>query len=109
MNYSVYINGPEWKARRAKHLLTYGKRCEACHRTQDIHVHHRTYERLGSELDTDLAVLCEVCHNQVHQIHDLMPFTSLSAATSLFISSIQDALTTGDTKHHHLPKRRRRR
>lgn len=30
--------------------------------TSRLHVHHRTYERLGEELPEDLVVLCEVCH-----------------------------------------------
>lgn len=99
MGYYAYINGPEWKARRARHLLTYGKRCEACHRTQDIEVHHRTYQRMGDELDTDLAVLCDDCHTLVHQIHKAMAFTTLDSATGVFIEQMREST----------PKPRRRR
>jgi hypothetical protein len=27
-----------------------------------LEVHHRTYERLGREMDKDLMVVCEFCH-----------------------------------------------
>ena len=45
--------------------------CETCGRTQQSHVeifgrglsvHHKSYARLGEELDTDLMALCEPCH-----------------------------------------------
>jgi 5-methylcytosine-specific restriction endonuclease McrA len=85
VNYYQYINGPEWKARRARHLLTYKKRCQACHRTQDIQVHHRTYDRMGDELDTDLAVLCQRCHGLVHELHDTVAFSTLDWATNTVI------------------------
>jgi len=32
-------------------------------------VHHRTYERLGSEWDQDLDVLCVSCHQAEHREH----------------------------------------
>ena len=39
---------------------------------RSLQVHHRTYERLGSEWDEDLEVLCEGCHRgeTVQQMHD---------------------------------------
>ena len=29
---------------------------------QDLHVHHRNYQRVGAELDSDLRSLCRRCH-----------------------------------------------
>jgi len=44
--------------------------CEACktrfNSFAGLEVHHKTYDRLGRELDTDVAVLCVKCHQRVH-------------------------------------------
>ena len=32
----------------------------------DVDLHHKTYERIGSELLTDLEPLCRPCHNALH-------------------------------------------
>ena len=29
---------------------------------QDLHVHHKNYQNIGAELDSDLEVLCRRCH-----------------------------------------------
>lgn len=37
-----------------------------CGETERIHLHHKTYERIGEELLTDLVPLCPNCHTLVH-------------------------------------------
>lgn len=40
-------------------------RCQVCDQpgnNRTLHAHHRTYERLGHELDSDITVLCDDCH-----------------------------------------------
>jgi hypothetical protein len=32
-----------------------------------LHMHHRTYERLGAELPSDLQVLCRPCHERADE------------------------------------------
>ncbi|TWT55150.1 hypothetical protein Pla22_28040 [Rubripirellula amarantea] len=76
MQYRDYIKSGAWKARKNRKLrnATWVRRrivCRGCHclvlfSVGDIHVHHLTYERLGNELDSDLAVLCSGCHAFVH-------------------------------------------
>ena len=40
-----------------------GKRCERCKDSEaNLELHHKTYERLGSELDSDVELLCGACH-----------------------------------------------
>jgi 5-methylcytosine-specific restriction endonuclease McrA len=42
-------------------------KCDHCgRRTHFLELHHRTYERLGRELITDLELLCEQCHRSKH-------------------------------------------
>jgi hypothetical protein len=36
--------------------------------TEDLQVHHRTYERRGAELADDLVVVCRQCH-EIHHRH----------------------------------------
>ena len=39
-----------------------GARCERCGHPHSLELHHKTYERLGRELTSDLEVLCRRCH-----------------------------------------------
>ncbi len=68
MPYQQYLRTPEWRQTRAAALLRAGNACslDVTH-TEDLEVHHRTYERRGAELMTDLAVLCNSCHQLHHK------------------------------------------
>jgi restriction endonuclease Mrr len=68
MRYQLYLRTPEWRRTRAAALLRAGNACslDETH-TNDLEVHHRTYERLGAELVTDLVVLCHSCHQLHHK------------------------------------------
>src|SRR3990167_785505 len=67
MPYREYLQTPEWQARRKRQLSSAGYRCQVCNTgTKRLNVHHRTYERRGRELFSDLIVLCEDCHALFH-------------------------------------------
>lgn len=70
MPYRHYLRTPEWRVTRAGALLRAGWRCslDVTH-GEDLDVHHRTYERLGAELASDLVVLCRPCHRLHHREH----------------------------------------
>lgn len=68
MNYYDYLRTPEWAALRETALHSARYRCQTCNSPDDLHVHHRTYERLGNERPDDVVVLCRTCHNAVHGI-----------------------------------------
>ena len=68
----------EWWKKRSKIKLLKSGRCECCLECVVINcshgqerpifdVHHLTYERVGEELDSDLAVVCSPCHNLIHK------------------------------------------
>ena len=66
-SYDVYIHSDAWRLSPARlaELLASDGRCRICNdggSTTILHVHHRTYERLGCELADDLTTLCEPCH-----------------------------------------------
>lgn len=67
--YTKYLQSRHWQAFRLKALRHYGKKCHLCG-TKEVpyfHVHHLTYERVGEEKLSDVVVLCEECHNEVHR------------------------------------------
>lgn len=66
VNYHAYLQSPEWQAKRVLALDRAGGRCQLCNRATRLHVHHRTYERLGNEDLSDLTVLCADCHEHFH-------------------------------------------
>jgi hypothetical protein len=68
MPHRQYLRTPEWRRTRAAALLRAGNACslDVTH-TDGLEVHHRTYERLGAELSSDLAVLCRSCHQLHHK------------------------------------------
>ena len=78
--YYEYIQSEAWKRKRrsffsSKLYNTYptGKRagkfvCYHCGVDGNLHLHHRTYKRLGCELiNVDLIPLCVECHSKVHR------------------------------------------
>lgn len=77
-------NNP-WSLRRLRFLEDYGSKCKACGSTENIHVHHLSYEfPRGSEPDTDLVVLCQTCHEKVHRL-ERTAVVELRVATELII------------------------
>jgi hypothetical protein len=69
MPYPEYLQTPEWRMRRQRKLGQADHRCSFCNRYHpSLNVHHRTYQNLGEELDSDLTVLCPNCHEKHHGI-----------------------------------------
>lgn len=66
MDYGAYLQTPEWRTRRDRHLEFAGHRCQICYSPSSLHVHHRTYKNRGHERTSDLIVLCSECHELFH-------------------------------------------
>lgn len=66
MDYAIYIRSEAWHQRAAEAKARAGHECALCPETRGLEVHHRTYDRLGDELPTDLVVLCWWCHRRHH-------------------------------------------
>lgn len=75
--YAAYLQSPAWRVKAHNKRVQVGDRCEfllgppggvfiRCRRTALLQVHHRTYERLGEEWDSDLEVLCWFHHLLTH-------------------------------------------
>lgn len=66
MPYHEYLQTPEWDAKRQLILARDKHRCRVCNSTEQLNVHHRTYERRGNEDLDDLTTLCQPCHEYFH-------------------------------------------
>lgn len=70
-SYKEYLLTNHWKKLKIKFYkskLFHGC-CEACGRKNcQLHIHHRTYKRLGHERLNDLVALCSYCHQDVHNL-----------------------------------------
>lgn len=67
IDYDEYMNSKQWRRIRKWVLTFWGNKCALCTSSIRMSVHHRTYERLGKELLTDLIALCGRCHNVHHK------------------------------------------
>ena len=70
MPYEQYLRTDAWyyTSETAKDLA--GRKCILCGDTRNLNSHHLTYERKGSELANDIAVLCHTCHMEAHRMTD---------------------------------------
>jgi 5-methylcytosine-specific restriction endonuclease McrA len=69
VNYYAYLKSPEWKRKKFEIEQSARYKCQVCNKGKSqaiLNVHHRTYERLGCELPSDLIVLCRECHALYH-------------------------------------------
>lgn len=84
-DYDTYINSRSWRARKLVYYATHDRVCAACGTDRNVHLHHRTYVRMGAELDADLTPLCEAHHTVVHQYHAACRGISLARATDTVV------------------------
>lgn len=66
MPYQEYLRTPHWQATRVAALRRCKGRCMVCNAAARLDVHHRTYERRGSERAADVVALCRTCHGLFH-------------------------------------------
>jgi len=72
ISYTDYIRSPAWRATRERYWqskLPHECYCCGAARRPGMHLHHRTYKRLGAERLTDLVPVCPDCHDAVHRLH----------------------------------------
>lgn len=79
-SYRDYLASEHWqKVKKAFYNSSLCKRfdqnaaCDSCERIMarnNLHLHHKTYERLGHERLTDFSLVCENCHSKIHKLFD---------------------------------------
>ena len=72
-NYHEYLTGEHWRQLSCKMCEEAGFKCRLCGGREVLQVHHRTYERIGREIPSDLFVVCKACHTLIHWIVDKWP------------------------------------
>lgn len=69
MDYHEFLQTPYWKTIADKKKYHDKYKCAVCNSSENINVHHRTYEHHGEELRymwKDLICLCHECHEKFH-------------------------------------------
>jgi hypothetical protein len=68
MDYVDFLRSHHWKIVREYVLYKNNYQCILCTSTENLNVHHRTYEHRGCEHKhiLDLVVLCNSCHAKFH-------------------------------------------
>lgn len=73
MPYKTYLKSDHWEEIRTNMLEKYNHRCAMCDRTDNLQVHHKTYDNRGNEKEEDdLVVLCPICHMKEHTRIDIL-------------------------------------
>lgn len=67
LSHADYLLSDHWQLVRVAALEWGERRCVRCGAIERLNVHHRSYERKGCELRTDLEVLCKPCHEFTHR------------------------------------------
>src|SRR3990167_6427643 len=63
--YLDYLESPKWRAKRQRVLSRDDHECQTCLETEQLEVHHKTYDNLFHEPLDDLITLCRWCHEAV--------------------------------------------
>lgn len=66
--YDEYLRTEHWRVTRMEALDRADHRCQLCHSTERLEVHHASYERLWHERPGDLIALCRKCHATFHGV-----------------------------------------
>jgi hypothetical protein len=62
MRYEAHLRSEQWAETKRRLLQERGEQCERCGEGPPLQLHHKTYERLGHELPSDLELVCLECH-----------------------------------------------
>lgn len=69
--YNMVTQSARWKKLRIRLIERCGHKCQRCgwkheawNKSRTLELHHKTYERVGSELESDLEVVCSICHRR---------------------------------------------
>lgn len=65
-NHKKYLKSGIWERKRDFLFKKRGLKCENCQKQEELHLHHKTYAKWGSEYQKHLEILCADCHNKLH-------------------------------------------
>jgi 5-methylcytosine-specific restriction endonuclease McrA len=124
-NYKEYLSTRHWKnlkdrffksklyrsAKYYKSIGGMGGACLICSKTDELHVHHRTYKRLGREWLQDLLAICSECHGDLHRKYDELMKKDSSRSKALTLKYVHERLPKAKErmKEAKVVKRKKRR
>lgn len=117
----TFYSGEHWRNKKQdfkNYLRKVGlntRRCYACDVIgKRTHVHHVTYERVHEEKMSDLVILCEPCHQELHTIQrgsNLSVYRATEHYLQLYKKSLrkyQQYLDTQDPNYKPTPNKRKK-
>lgn len=96
MDYVKYISSKAWRTNlvRRREFEAAGFQCRLCTNSiakgDALEAHHRTYERLGYEIDGDLTALCRECHRGVTSMLRARRYASSPPGVCDFVPAIAE-------------------
>lgn len=103
-SYDEYLRSEIWKKFRKKYFRSKKRKyCMLCRKPNfDVELHHKSYDRLGTEKLTDVVPLCREHHEEVHRL--LLSYYNDKVEYTLTIIA---ALRASCTRRTRVRKRRR--
>lgn len=108
-SYAEYLSSDRWIDFRSRYRASSRRQdCLVCHNKR-VHLHHRTYKRLGCERFADVVPLCEDHHNAVHDWLKTCgkSVESTDKAIKCLIRSLCKVKKKKDVNHSHELKKKR--
>ena len=71
MIYTEYLKTTDWQEKRQNKLSRKSvnrKRCSICASKNNLDVHHLNYKNLVDVEQSDLRILCRICHDIAHKL-----------------------------------------
>lgn len=66
INYCKYLESEKWKNFREEVLKRDNYKCTKCGKTENLHIHHISYDNIWDEKLEDVITLCDECHEKEH-------------------------------------------
>ena len=99
ITYAEHLKDPRWQRKRLERLQLAEFRCENCDdETKTLHVHHKFYRKGAMPweyTDQELEVLCEDCHESIHQLRSRLN----AAVTQLDVYDVHRLLGYAQALH----------
>ena len=68
LTYRQYLQTEHWQTLRKAHIAAIGDQCQVENCSgRGVILHHRDYDQLGFERQTDVALVCSECHDKIHR------------------------------------------
>ena len=67
LDYQEYLQTEHWQHFKLEAIRHAGHKCQICNKDDcNLNVHHNNYDNRGRETFNDVIVVCDDCHNMIH-------------------------------------------